>query len=109
MKRIEDVIRRPIVSEKSTLVRKYGNQYIFAVDLKANKQEIIEAVSTLFGVKVVSVNTSIVPGKTRRFGRTLGRVNKWKKAVVTLADGEKIDFFDKVDVVADAAAAEVSN
>ena len=109
MKRIEDVIRRPIVSEKSTLIRKFGNQYIFAVDLKANKQEITEAVSTLFNGKVVDVNTCIMPGKDRRFGRHIGRVNKWKKAVVTLADGQKIDFIETVDEAADAATAQVSD
>ena len=65
MKRIEDVIRRPIVTEKSTMARKYGNQYVFAVDLKANKQEIKEAVATLFGVKVLAVNTCVMPGKDR--------------------------------------------
>lgn len=105
MKRIEDVIRRPIVSEKSTLLRRFGNQYIFAVDLKANKQEIKEAVSTLFNVKVVDVNTSIMAGKDRRFGRHMGHVNKWKKAIVTLAEGEKIEFFDKVDEAAEVAEA----
>ena len=109
MKRIEDVIRRPIVSEKSTMTRKYGNQYVFAVDLKANKQEIKEAVATFFGVKVLGVNTCVMPGKDRRFGRTMGRVNKWKKAVVTLAEGEKIDFFDTVEGAADAASPQVSD
>lgn len=105
MKRIEDVIRRPIISEKSTLISRNGNQYVFAVDLKANKQEIIEAVSTLFGVKVVSVNTLVMPGKNKRFGRHIGRVNKWKKAIVTLADGCVIDYYDKVDDAAEMAEA----
>lgn len=105
MKRIEDVIRRPIINEKSTLLRRAGNQYVFAVDLKANKQEIAEAVAKLFNVKVTDVNTCIMPGKTKRFGRTLGHVNKWKKAVVTLADGQEIDFFDKVDEAAETAEA----
>ena len=102
MKRIEDVIRRPIINEKSTLLRAAGNQYV--VDLRANKQEISEAVSTLFGVKVASVNTSIVPGKAKRFGRFVGRSNKWKKAVVTLVDGSEIDFFDKADDTESAEA-----
>lgn len=105
MKRIEDVIRRPISTEKTALINRQGNQYVFAVDLKANKQEIIEAVSTLFGVKVESVNTLVMPGKNKRFGRHIGRVNKWKKAVVTLADGQKIDFYDKVDDAAEMAEA----
>lgn len=105
MKRIEDVIRRPIINEKSTLLREAGNQYVFEVDLRANKQEITEAISVLFGVKVDSVNTSIVPGKDKRFGRYVGRRNKWKKAVVTLADGSVIDFFDKPEDVVDSAEA----
>ncbi|MBQ1265613.1 MAG: 50S ribosomal protein L23 [Proteobacteria bacterium] len=104
MKRIEDVIRRPIINEKSTLLRAAGNQYVFEVDLRANKQEITEAVSTLFGVKVASVNTCVMPGKAKRFGRFIGRSNKWKKAVVTLADGSVIDFFDKADEVESAEA-----
>lgn len=100
-----DVIRRPIINEKSTLCRRYGNQYVFAVDLRANKQEISEAVSQLFNVKVESVNTLIMPGKNKRFGRHVGHVGKWKKAVVTLADGQNIDFFDKVDEAAETAEA----
>ncbi|MBQ9394339.1 MAG: 50S ribosomal protein L23 [Proteobacteria bacterium] len=100
-----DVIRRPIINEKSTLCRRYGNQYVFAVDLRANKQEISEAVSTLFNVKVESVNTLVMPGKDKRFGRHIGHVGKWKKAVVTLADGQSIDFFDKVDEAAETAEA----
>ncbi len=105
MKRIEDVIRCPIINEKSTLLRRAGNQYVFAVDLKANKQEIAEAVGSLFGVKVLDVNTCVMPGKTKRFGRTFGRVNKWKKAIVTLAEGQEIDFFDKVDDAVETAEA----
>ena len=105
MKRIEDVIRRPIINEKSTLLRRAGNQYVFAVDLKANKQEIAEAIASLFGVKVVDVNTCVMPGKTKRFGRTFGHINKWKKAIVTLAEGQEIDFFDKVDDAGETAEA----
>ncbi len=105
MKRLEDVIRRPIINEKSTLLRSAANQYVFEVDLRANKQEITEAIQTLFGVKVDSVNTSVVPGKDKRFGRYIGRKNKWKKAVVTLVDGAVIDFFDKTEDIADSAEA----
>ena len=105
MKRIEDVIRRPLVTEKSTILSRANNQYVFAVDLKANKQEIREAVSTLFNVKVLDVNTSIIPGEPKRRGRMMTRTTKWKKAVVTLADGQKIDLFDRVEDAADAAQA----
>jgi large subunit ribosomal protein L23 len=105
MKRIEDVIRRPLINEKSTLLRRFGNQYVFEVDLKANKYEVAEAVSKLFGVHVESVNTCVMPGKTKRFGRTLYHENKWKKAIVSLAAGEAIDFFDKVEEAAETAEA----
>ncbi len=105
MKRIEDVIRRPIINEKSTLCRRFGNQYVFAVDLKANKQEITEAVSKLFNVKVESVNTMVMPGKDKRFGRHYGHVYKWKKAIVTLADGQEINFFDGVEEASETAEA----
>ena len=77
MKRIEDVIRRPIINEKSTLLRAAGNQYVFEVDLRANKQEITEAVSTLLGVQVAGVNSCVMPGKAKRFGSCIGRSNKW--------------------------------
>ncbi len=106
MKRLEDVIRRPIIfTEKSTLCRRYGNQYIFAVDLKANKQEISDAVSELFNVKVDSVNTMVMPGKSMRFRGHMGHTCKWKKAIVTLADGQKIDFLDKVEEAGETAEA----
>ena len=105
MKNLADVICRPIINEKSTLCRRYGNQYVFAVDLKANKQEIAEAVSALFDVKVVSVNTAVMPGKDKRVGRHIGHVGKWKKAVVTLADGQNLDFFGNVDEAAETAEA----
>lgn len=103
MKRIEDVICRLIINEKSTLLREAGNQYVFEVDKRANKQEIIEAVSTLFGVKVMGVNTMIMAGKPKRVGRYLGRSSAWKKAIVTLAEGEEIDLFDKSEDGLDAA------
>ena len=105
MKRIEDVIRRPLVTEKSTILSRANNQYVFAVDLEANKQEIREAVSKLFNVKVVDVNTSIIAGEPKRRGRLMTRTKKWKKAIVTLEDGQKIDLFDRVEEAADAAQA----
>lgn len=105
MKRLEDVIRRPVVTEKSALLSRASNQYVFAVDLKANKQEIREAVTKLFNVKVLDVNTSIIPGEPKRRGRIMTRTTKWKKAVVTLADGQKIDFFDRVEEAEEPAQA----
>ncbi|WP_394832413.1 50S ribosomal protein L23 [Pendulispora rubella] len=90
----EQVIRRPIVlTEKSNLLRAQ-NQVIFEVSRNANKIQIRNAVEKLFNVNVVSVNTLLVRGKERRMGRGHARMQNWKKAMVTLKEGETIDFFD---------------
>lgn len=90
----EQVIRRPIVlTEKSNLLRGQ-NQVIFEVSRNANKIQIRNAVEKLFNVNVVSVNTLVVRGKERRMGRGHARMQNWKKAMVTLKEGETIDFFD---------------
>jgi large subunit ribosomal protein L23 len=89
----ESVIRRPIVlTEKANLLRD-ANQVVFEVARTANKVQIRDAVQTLFSVKVESVNTLVVRGKDRRMGRTYGKMQNWKKAVVTLKKGDTIDFF----------------
>ena len=91
-----EVLRRPIVTEKSTLLAAHG-KYVFEVALKANKPQIREAVEKAFNVRVRSVNTSIVHGKTRRFGRQRpARGSDWKKAVVTLQSGDQIEIFEGV-------------
>ncbi len=89
----ESIIRRPIfLTEKSTNLRN-KNQVVFEVLRNANKVQIKEAVTKLFNVKVKSVNTMIYRGKDRRMGRGYAKLQNWKKAVVTLAEGENIDFF----------------
>lgn len=89
----ESVIRRPIfLTEKSTNLRN-KNQVVFEVLRDANKVQIKEAVTKLFNVKVKSVNTMVYRGKDRRMGRGYAKMQNWKKAVVTLAEGENIDFF----------------
>ena len=93
MKNITQVIRRPIITEKSSLMRETTNQYVFEVNLRSNKHEIAQALEGLFNVKVLSVNTMVMPGRDKRYGRYMGRQNKWKRAVVTLAEGQAIDFF----------------
>ncbi|MFA5625071.1 MAG: 50S ribosomal protein L23 [Bradymonadales bacterium] len=93
MKNLTEVIRRPIITEKSTLMRQETNQYVFEVDLRANKHEIKDAVQRLFDVDVLSVNTMVMPGRSKRFGRFMGRQNKWKRAVVTLREDQVIDFY----------------
>ena len=94
MKSIYDVIRRPIITEKTTAQKDVENQVVFEVDKRANKFEIREAVEKLFKVQVDSVNTVVMPGKPKRFGRVFGRRPSWKKAVVTLKEGENLDFFE---------------
>ncbi|MBX3187232.1 MAG: 50S ribosomal protein L23 [Labilithrix sp.] len=90
----ESIIRRPIfLTEKSNTLRSKSNQVIFEVLRGANKIEIKAAVQKLFNVKVKSVNTMLYRGKDRRMGRGYAKMQNWKKAVVTLAEGENIDFF----------------
>jgi large subunit ribosomal protein L23 len=90
----EQIIRRPIVlTEKANLLREKNNQVIFEVARTANKVEIKAAVQKLFNVKVMDVNTMIFRGKDRRMGRGYAKTQNWKKAVVTLKEGDSIDFF----------------
>jgi large subunit ribosomal protein L23 len=91
--RPDHIIRRPIVlTEKSNRLRE-ANQVVFEVNREANKIQIKQAVQQLFNVKVKSVNTSIFRGKDRRMGRGYAKMQNWKKAIVTLAEGQNIDFF----------------
>jgi len=90
-----DLVRRPIVTEKATLLLE-NNQYTFEVDSKATKPQIRSAVETLFDVKVVSVNTQKPPRKTRRVGKFMGHRPLYKRAVVTLASGDSITLFPEV-------------
>ncbi len=91
-----EVLKRPVVTEKSTIQTDVGNRYTFAVDTRANKVQIKDAVEHIFNVRVVSVNVMNVDGKTRRMGRRVGKTPDWKKAIVTLAEGESIEFFEGV-------------
>jgi len=92
----EEVIKRPIaLTEKASLLKEDENQVIFEVELKANKIQIRDAVEKLFDVKVESVNTLIQRGKTKRLGRRYYKRPNWKKAIVTLAEGNDIQFFDE--------------
>ena len=85
-----DIIRKPIVTEKSTMASENG-AVVFEVSIDSNKPQIKEAVEALFGVKVKAVNTSITKGKQKRFKGVLGRRKDVKKAYVTLEDGNTID------------------
>lgn len=93
MKNPRDVILAPVVSEKSYALIDEG-RYTFIVHPSTNKTEIKQAIESIFGVKVVSVNTLNRKGKTKRFGLTYGKRKDTKRAVVTLAEGESIDLFE---------------
>ncbi len=103
------IIKRPLLTEKGTRLKEHGGapvgtfteenlkpQVLFEVALEANKIEIKNAVEALFSVKVVDVHTQIMRGKDKRVGRFAGRRPNWKKAIVTLAQGNKIEFFEGV-------------
>ena len=94
MKDPRDIIFEPIVSEKSYDLIEDTNTYTFVVDRRANKTEIKQAVASIFDVKVVSVNTMNRKGKLKRTGYVLGKRKDTKRALVKLADGDKIDIFE---------------
>ena len=94
MKEPQKIIRRPLVTEKSTRQKEERNQYVFEANRDANKIEIKSAVERLFKVKVLEVRTSNVLGKLKRLGRKYGKRPDWKKATVTLREGDRIDFFE---------------
>ena len=89
-----DIIKRPIITEKSMSLKEKFNKYTFAVDPKANKIEIKEAVEAIFNVKVLSVNTLNVSGKAKRMGKYEGTTSAYKKAIVELAEGQTIEAFN---------------
>lgn len=94
MKDIYQVIKRPLITEKATILKERENKVAFVVDQGANKTEIKEAVERLLKVKVLKVNIATMKGKTRRVGRNTGKRSDWKKAVVTLRPGDRIEFFE---------------
>lgn len=88
-----DVIKRPILSEKSNALSELGNQFVFEVALSASKDEVRDAVQQLFNVKVKKVRSMIVHTEAKRFAKGFSSSTNWKKAIVTVAEGQKIDFF----------------
>jgi large subunit ribosomal protein L23 len=94
---VYEILKRPISTEKSGVQADYYGQYTFEVDRRANKLQVKEAVEKIFDVDVISVNVMNMPAKRGRFGRRLvTRKPAWKKAVVTLAPGQKIQAFEGV-------------
>ena len=92
------IIKRPVaLTEKASRIKADNNQVVFEVDRTANKIQIRSAVEALFGVKVLSVNTLIQRGKVKRMGRSTGKRHNWKKAIVTLREGDDISFFSEAE------------
>lgn len=90
------IIRRPIITEKGSGLKDDNNQLVFEVHPDSNKSEIRKAVEKLFKVTVLSVRTQNRIGKRKRLGRTVGRRRNWKKAIVTLREGDRVEFFEGV-------------
>ena len=91
--KLTDVIRRPLITEKTSILREDGRTLVFQVAVDANKVQIKRAIETLLGSKVENIRTSIAHGKVKRQGRFAGRRSDWKKAYVKLREGAKIPEF----------------
>jgi len=91
-----DIIKSPLITEKTTIQKETSNQVSFKVSRKSNRVEIKRAIENIFNVKVAGVRTMQVKGKTKQRGRIIGKRKDWKKAIVTLIPGERIDFFEGV-------------
>lgn len=96
MKEPHHIIKQPLITEKSSKLKEQSNQIAFVVDPKANKIEIRQAIEKLFKVKVLRVQTLNILGKQKRYGRYMGWKTDWKKAIVTLREGDRIEFFEGV-------------
>ena len=92
---VNEVLIKPLITEKNTMLGAEG-KYTFKIDRRANKTLVKEAVEAIFKVNVTAVNTISVPPKSRRVGRTIGKTQAWKKAVVTLRPGQRIEIFEGV-------------
>jgi len=92
---VNEVLIKPLITEKNTMLGAEG-KYTFKIDRRANKTQVKEAVEAIFKVNVTAVNTISVPPKTRRVGRTIGKTQAWKKAVVTLRPGQRLEIFEGV-------------
>jgi len=89
-----DIIKRPLITEKTNIQKENYNQVTFEVDRKANRVEIKRAIKNIFKVNVTTVRTMQVKGKTKQRGKIVGKRRNWKKAIVKLMPGERIDFFE---------------
>ncbi|MDA9762061.1 50S ribosomal protein L23 [Desulfobacterales bacterium] len=91
-----DIIIRPLITEKTSIQKEDHNQVTFEVDRRANRVEIRRAIENIFNVRVANVRTMQVKGKVKQRGRIVGKRRDWKKAIVNLMPGERIDFFEGV-------------
>ena len=91
-----EIIKRPLITEKTSIQKELFNKVSFEVDRRANRIEIKKAIESVFNVRVASVQTMQITGKTKQRGRIVGKRRDWKKAIVTLMPGERIDFFEGV-------------
>jgi large subunit ribosomal protein L23 len=91
-----DIIKRPVITEKTSIQKEDANQVTFEVDRRANRIEIRRAIEKIFNVRVADVRTMQVKGKVKQRGRIVGKRRDWKKAIVKLMPGERIDFFEGV-------------
>ena len=90
------IIKKPLITEKGTKQKEQTNQYVFEIDRAANKVMVRNAVEKIFKVKVLHVAVMNMKGKRRRVGKNLGKKADWKKAIVRLAPGESIEFFEGI-------------
>lgn len=90
---VEQVLIKPLLTEKSSIETENTNRYVFKVQAKANKYQIKDAVESMFDVKVVNVRTAVLPGKVKRAGRKVKKTSSWKKAYVKIQDGQKLELF----------------
>jgi len=96
MAHLEEIIKKPLITEKASAISEKFNRFGFKVDVKANKHQIKQAVESLYDVKVLDIKTSITPGKLKRAGKSVKKSSKIKKAYVQLEKGQKIEFFKGV-------------
>ena len=96
MRDARSIILKPLVTEKGSKLREIGNKYVFSVAPDANRIEIRKAVQEIFNVKVKAVKTLVMHGKVKRMGAFQGKRPDWKKAIVTLEEGQTIDLFEQV-------------
>jgi large subunit ribosomal protein L23 len=89
----EEVLIKPLLTEKSSIVTENNNRYVFQVQMKANKYQIKDAVEKMFDVKVSNVKTAVLPGKVKRAGRHTSKTTSWKKAYIQIQDGQKLELY----------------